>query len=188
MYNFDNLEEIINHDVSKGFPSVGISVQYKDELIYQKLFGYAYRYDNQGKQVTNPQVLTKGMLFDVASVTKILATTYSVMYLYERNLIDIDALITRYIPHFKFVGTNYIPTIGDLLTHTTGLAPAFDFYNEYTAGELFSQDRNTTINYLLTKMVLSESPRTYCIYSDIGMKILGCVVEVITGERLDVFV
>ena len=37
-------------------------------------------------------------------------------------------------------------------------------------------------------MVLSEYPRTYCIYSDIGMKILGCVVEVITGERLDVFV
>ena len=188
MYKFDNLKEIINHDVSNGFPSIGISVEYKGKQIFQEVFGYAHRYDNHGKPLTNPQTLTKDMLFDIASVTKIFATTYSVMYLYERGLIDIDALITEYIPHFKFVGTDYIPTIRDLLTHSTGVTPAFDFYNEHSAGKLFSQDRDTTINYLLTEMQLFEAPRTHCIYSDVGMKILGCVVETITGERLDMFV
>lgn len=188
MYKFDTLEEIINHDVSKGFPGIGISVQHKGELVYKKVFGYAHRYDNQGKQLVSPQILTEDMLFDIASITKIFATTYAVMYLYERGQIDVDALITQYIPHFKLANTDYIPTIKDLLTHSTGLAPFFDFYNEHTAGEFFSQDRETTINYSLTKMPLAESPKKYCIYSDTGMMILGCVVEAIAGERLDVFV
>ena len=72
MYKFDTLEEIINHDVSKGFPGIGISVQHKGELVYKKVFGYAHRYDNQGKQLVSPQILTEDMLFDIASITKIL--------------------------------------------------------------------------------------------------------------------
>jgi len=188
MYKFDNLQRTIDRDVSTGFSSIAVSILYKEDIVCEIVCGDAHRYDSHGKTLVNPQALTRDMLFDVASLTKIFATTYATMYLYERNLIDIDACITEYIPHFRFVGTDYIPTIRDLLTHSTGLAPVFDFYNQHIVGKLFSQDRDTTIKYLLTEMKLLESPKTYCIYSDIGMKILGCVVEAITSERLDVFV
>ncbi|AIT09897.1 beta-lactamase [Candidatus Francisella endociliophora] len=185
--SFTKLESIINYDVVHGFPGVALSIIYHGENIYQNTFGYAYRYDRAGKQVTDPQILDKNMLFDIASLTKIFATTYAIMYLYERNLIKLNALITEYIPEFKFVNTSYIPTIRDLLNHASGVAPFFDFYNNYTAGDLYSQDRETTIKYLKTKMSVVEPARKYCIYSDIGMKILGCVVEAITNQRLDNF-
>ena len=55
----------------------------------------------------------------------------------------------------------------------------FDFYNNHIAGSLYSQDRQRTIELLKTKMSILESPHKYCIYSNIGMQILGCVIEAI---------
>lgn len=184
--NFTNLENIINHDISHGFSGAAVKVVYRDEHVYQNTFGYAYRYDKTGKLVTNPQVLNKEMLFDVASLTKIFATTYAIMYLYERDLIKLDASVSEYIPEFRFTNTDYVPTIRDLLNHASGVAPFFDFYNNHIAGDLYSQDRETTIKYLKTKMSVVEPARKYCIYSDIGMKLLGCVIETITNQRQDI--
>ncbi|ASG68726.1 UPF0214 protein YbbE [Francisella halioticida] len=185
--NFSKLESIINYDIDHGFPGAVVSVLYQGEEVYKKTFGYACRYDKEGEKLTNPQALTQNMLFDVASITKIFATTYAVMYLYQRNLINLDALISEYIPEFKFVNTTYIPSVRDLLCHTSGVEPFFDFYNNHTADLLYSQDRQITVKLLKTKMSVIEPAHKYCIYSDIGMQILGCVIEAITKKQLDIF-
>ncbi len=185
--NFPKLEDIINYDINHGFPGAAISVLHQGKEVYKKIFGYACRYDKKAQQLRNPQELSQNMLFDVASITKVFATTYAVMYLYQRNLISLDTVIIKYIPEFRFVNTEYIPTVRDLLSHTSGVAPFFDFYNNQTAGSLYSQNRHTTIEFLKTKMSIVESPHKYCIYSDIGMQILGCVIEAITKQRLDIF-
>lgn len=184
---FSKLEDIINYDINHGFPGATIGVLYQGKKVYRNTFGYACLYDKCGKKLRTPSVLKQNMLFDVASLTKIFATTYAIMYLYQRNLINLDVLITEYIPEFKFANTSYIPSVRDLLGHTSGVAPFFDFYNNHTAGSLYSQDRYTTVEFLKTKMSILESPHKYCIYSDIGMQILGGVIESITEKRLDVF-
>lgn len=184
---FTSLEDILNKDISNGFAGASVSIMHRGRKVYQNSFGYAYRYDKTGKQVANPQTLNKEMLFDVASLTKIFATTYAIMYLYERELIRLDALVSEYIPEFRFTNTDYVPTVRDLLNHASGVAPFFDFYNNHTAGDLYSQDRETTIKYLKTKMSVVEPARKYCIYSDIGMKILGCIIEAVTNQRQDIF-
>lgn len=185
---FSELEEIVNHDVNLGFSGVAVNVYYNGENLYQESFGFSHRYDNHANELSNLKKLEKDMLFDIASLTKIFTTTYALMYLYERKLVDLDLPINAYIKNFKFVNTDYIPSCRDLLNHKTGLAPAFNFYNENEAGDLFSQDRNKTVEFLTTKMQLQHKPYKYCIYSDIGMKILGCVIEAITNQRLDEFV
>ncbi|MED7819689.1 MULTISPECIES: serine hydrolase [unclassified Francisella] len=185
--NFPKLENVVNYDIDHGFSGVAISISHLGEEVYKKSFGYACRYDKTGKELKKRQVLEQDMLFDVASITKIFATTYAIMYLYQRNIINLDALITDYIPEFKFANTSYIPSIRDLLSHASGVAPFFDFYNNHTAGLLYSQDRQKTINFLKTKMSVSEPAGKYCIYSDIGMQILGCVIEAVTGKQLDIF-
>ncbi|QLE79010.1 serine hydrolase [Francisella sp. Scap27] len=185
---FQELEKIINHDIDYGFSGIAVNICHHGENIYQKSHGFSYKYDKCGQKLDSPQALKEDMLFDIASLTKIFATTYALMYLYERNLVDLDLPIDGYISNFKFEGTNYIPTCRDLLNHKSGLAPAFNFYDENEAGELFSQDRGKTVKFLTTKMKPQHSANKYCIYSDIGMKILGCVIETITNQRLDKFV
>ena len=185
--SFPKLESIINYDIEHGFPGATIGVLHQGKEVYRNTFGYACRYDKTGNKLRNPQLLRQDMLFDIASLTKVFASTYAVMYLYQRNLINLDALITEYVPEFKFTNTSYIPRVRDLLSHTSGVAPFFDFYNNHIAGSLYSQDRQRTIELLKTKMSILESPHKYCIYSDIGMQILGCVIEAIIKQRLDIF-
>ena len=173
MSNFLNLERIINKDIEAGFPGISINVGYKKEKVYQNTFGHSYKYNSSGNLIDNPQQLTPSMLFDVASLTKIFATTYAVMYLFERKQIDLDVDITKYIPEFKFGNSKSIPTCRDLLTHSSGLAPFFDFFDEKVAGKLYSQTREQTIKFLNSEMLLQEEPRKFCIYTDIGMKNIG---------------
>lgn len=92
--SFPKLESIINYDIEHGFPGATIGVLHQGKEVYRNTFGYACRYDKEGEKLRNPQVLEPDMLFDIASITKVFATTYAIMYLYQHNLISLDVLIT----------------------------------------------------------------------------------------------
>jgi len=187
--NLKSVESAIKQDIERGFASIGLNVLHKGEHIYSNYFGDALKYDVNAKLLSLDKrvPLNQEMIFDLASVTKIFATTLAIMTLYEQGKVDINAKITTYIPYFTFVGTDYKPTIRDLLSHSTGLAPEIHFYNNHTAGALYSQDRERTKEILLTKLPLQEKQREFCIYSDNNMMILGLVIEAITGQRQDVY-
>jgi CubicO group peptidase (beta-lactamase class C family) len=59
--------------------------------------------------IFHKQLKLKGLVFAIATVTKVFATIYAIMYLYEKGQIDVDALTTQYIPHFKFANTALLP-------------------------------------------------------------------------------
>jgi len=117
----------------------------------------------------------KDTFYDLASLTKVVATTTSVMLLYEEGLIDFDAPVSTYLP---------IPAFGQFtvrhcLTHTAGLVPGRPYYKECSS-----------LNEMLQRYAgvdLEWPPGTRRQYSDVGFMILGKVVELVARDSLDAF-
>lgn len=121
-----------------------------------------------------------GTLFDLASVTKAVATTTMAMILYERGLLELDAPVSGIIPEFLTGDARrHTVTFRMLLAHSSGL-PAYE--------KLFqkAQSRDELLPAAFS-MPLTADPGTRAEYSDIGFIILGIALERITGEPLDTF-
>lgn len=114
-------------------------------------------------------------IYDIASITKVMATTTAILLLHENGLLDLDAPVSKYLP---------IPAFGQFtpkhcLTHTAGLNPGKPLYKECA-----------TIDAMLERysaLPLNWAPGTRWLYSDVGFMILGRIVEMVAGETLDAF-
>jgi len=117
-------------------------------------------------------------VFDLASLTKPIATATSIMILVERGKIDIDERVAKYMPEFADNGKENV-TVRQLLTHTAGLIPdnALDEYND---GVMKAIERFVKIN-------LVSEPDTKFAYSDVGFQILGELVHRVSGKALNTF-
>jgi beta-N-acetylhexosaminidase len=172
------------------------------EIIYNKAFGN-YEYDN------SPAVTTESV-FDLASVTKISATTMAVMKLYEEGKIDLKKKLGNYLPVVR--GTNKANLqIDDILLHQAGLVPFISFYKETidpvtgvpdpaiysnfpktgfttrVAENLYLRnDWQDTLMKRILKSPLSSKHKY--VYSDNDFIFLGKIVEVISGMTLDAYV
>jgi serine-type D-Ala-D-Ala carboxypeptidase len=127
--------------------------------------------------------VTPTTLFDLASLTKVVATTPMAMILYERGLLDLDAPVAAIIPEFT-TDAEKDPrrrnvTLRQLLTHSSGL-PAYEklFLKARTRDELLHAAFN---------IPLTADPATRNEYSDIGFIILGVALERLADEPLDRF-
>lgn len=120
-------------------------------------------------------------LWDLASLTKVIATTTSVMQLYERGLVDLDAPVQQYIPAFRGPMKDRV-TVRMLLTHSSGLPadPAHYLYQEASTRD--------SMLALLYATPLDTTPGTRMVYSDIGAILLGQIVVRVSGEPLDRYV
>lgn len=119
-------------------------------------------------------------IFDLASVTKMVATTTSIMILYERGQIAFDDPIVKYIPTFGARAKDKV-TIRHLLTHTSGLPAWFPFQQFYI-------DREDVYRSIDEDFALVSPPGEKRVYSDMGFMTLGRIVETVSGKRLDKFV
>ncbi len=127
----------------------------------------------------------RGNIFDVASLTKVIATTSAIMRLFDDGTIALDDSIGKYIPEFvdRILEDSEIRksvTIKHLLTHTSGLPP-FKYYYEIEG------DYRTRIDSVY-KTKLDTIPGEKMVYSDVGFILLGKIVERVTGKSLDQFV
>jgi uncharacterized protein YbbC (DUF1343 family)/CubicO group peptidase (beta-lactamase class C family) len=98
---------------SGGFPGAVILVGHQGKVVYRKAFGFR-------SVVPQQQPMTENTVFDLASLTKVVATSTAVMRLVDAGLISLDAPVWKYLPEFKSNGKSQI-TIKHLLTHTSGL-------------------------------------------------------------------
>ena len=117
----------------------------------------------------------KDTLYDLASLTKVIATTTAAMLLAQEGVLDLDAPVTRYVPIPAFQSI----TPRHLLTHTSGLHPGRPYY--LTA---------TSIDDMLQRYAadgLHSSPGTRRRYSDAGFMLLGRTVELAARDSLDAF-
>ncbi len=125
----------------------------------------------------NRERMTLSTVFDAASVTKIVATTSSVMKLVEQGKIRLADRVTVYLPGFQ--GGMSDVTVRHLLTHYSGLRPDLDLKPEWSGYE-------TGIEKALADVPVAE-PGARMIYSDIGFILLGEIVRVASGMPLNEF-
>lgn len=126
----------------------------------------------------SPVRVTVDTPFDMASLTKVLATTAVAARFYERGLLDLDAPLARYVPALDTIAFKRGITVRQAMTHSAGLRPFIPFY----ARGLFG--RNEVLNAILTD-TLVYAPGTQTRYSDFGYIMLGLALEQIGGASLD---
>ena len=171
---FGILEKAI---AGRAFPTCSLAVTFGGELVAHKALG-RFTYDPASPGVTTASI------FDLASLTKVVATTGMAMVLYERGLLDLEAPVTAIIPEFAGASDSHDArrreiTLRMLLAHSSGL-PAYEklFLRAKTREELLQAAFTTP---------LTAAPGARAEYSDIGFIILGVVLERLADESLDVF-
>ncbi|HEX3514791.1 MAG TPA: serine hydrolase domain-containing protein [Trebonia sp.] len=120
--------------------------------------------------------MTAVTLFDLASLTKLVATTTAVLALAGRGQLDLDDPSARYLPEFTALRDGHV-TIRHLLTHTSGLPDTRKFYQ-------WCSSRKELLRALFSTP-LEAPPGTRVTYSDLGFIALGEIVAAIAGRPLD---
>ncbi len=117
-------------------------------------------------------------IYDLASLTKVIATTTAAMLMAQSGQLDLDAAVQGYLP--EFVGENKDRvTVRHLLTHSSGLPPFKRYFLEnLQPGEIIDR---------ILKEPLEYEPGTQTRYSDLGMILLGKIIEKLSGQPLDRF-
>ena len=149
-----------------------------DTILHHRAFGQAAVFDRQGVRLRQPETMTTGHLFDLASLTKIFATTYAVMHLHSRGLLDVDEPVYRYLPFFDTAGKRSI-TVRHLLSHSSGLMQWYPFY--YVADNFAERLLFVAGSELIARPAEARS------YSDPGFMILADLVELISGMPLEIY-
>ena len=168
--NSKNIKQVLESAVQdSAFPGGVLIAGNKDKILIEQNFGF-HTYSKRKETKTDD-------IFDLASITKVIATTSAVMKLYESNQIDLNDKIVKYIPQFAKNNKNQTGrrdevTIKNLLTHTSGLPPFRLFYKmKSPLDSIYSTQ-------------LENPPGAKYKYSDIGIIILGKIVEKITNLTL----
>ncbi|HKN67634.1 MAG TPA: serine hydrolase domain-containing protein, partial [Gemmatimonadaceae bacterium] len=107
-------DSLISAAVEHTIPGAVLVVTQNGRLVHERAFGWAQLEDFQGRRLTNPRPMHTTTLFDLASVTKVMATTMAVMRLASGGRIDVDAPVYRYLPDFRSVHLDSI-TVRHLL-------------------------------------------------------------------------
>ena len=167
---FATLEQAI---AERAFPGSALAVTLRGELVAHKALG-RFTYDPAGPAVTTESI------FDLASVTKVVATTAMAMVLYERGILDLETPVTAIIPEFATDDPRRREvTLRMLLAHSSGL-PAYEklFLRNKTREDLLHAAFHTE---------LTADPVARAEYSDIGFIVLGVALERLADEPLDTF-
>jgi len=161
---------------ARAFPACSVAITFRGELVAHKTLG-RFSYDPASPEVT------LATLFDLASLTKVVATTTMAMILYERGLLDLEAPVTAIVP--EFTGTSegdarrHEVNLRMLLAHTSGLPGYEKLFLRAGTRERLLQAAFTT--------PLTDKPGARAEYSDIGFIILGVVLERLADESLATF-
>lgn len=155
----------------KKLPGAVVLAGRKGRVVYQKAFG-------NRAVVPAVEPMTPDTIFDLASLTKVVATTTSVMMLVEEGRLRLGDRVSAYIPGFGRYGKNEI-TIRRLLTHVSGLRPDLDWSDPWTGYD-------TAIARAIEEVPVAR-PEERFIYSDINFLLLGDIVARVSGMPLDRF-
>lgn len=169
---------LVEHAIAdRDFPACSLAITFRGELVAHKSFGL-FTYEPSSPEVTTAS------LFDLASLTKVVATTATAMILYERGLLDLAAPVMAIVPEFATASHDEDDrrsevTLRRLLAHSSGL-PAYE--------RLFLRARSREeILRAAFATQLTARPGESAKYSDLGFIILGVALERLADESLDAF-
>jgi serine-type D-Ala-D-Ala carboxypeptidase len=153
---------------NKTFPAAEILMAKGEEVLFHQSFGNRNPNDDS-------TTLVKNSLFDLASLTKPLATTCAIMHLYDQKHLALGTSLLKIIPEFEDCGGKQI-SIKHLLTHTSGLPDWIALYEpEFNKQKGWSK---------LMKTPLSQAPGEKTVYSCLGFILLGEIIRRISGNSL----
>lgn len=152
-------------------PGAVLVIGHNGQVIYHKAYG-------SRSLLPSREPMTEDTIFDIASLTKVIATTSAMMKLVEDGKVRINDPVTIYLPDFQ--GGKSAITVRDLMTHFSGLRPDVDLVPPWNGYE-------TGIKLALTDKPAS-APGTQFVYSDINFVLLGEIVRRVSGMPLPEFV
>ncbi|HZP62823.1 MAG TPA: serine hydrolase [Terriglobales bacterium] len=167
---FGDVDKIIEEAISDHqIPGAVLLVGHDDAVIYRKAFG-----DRALEPRHEP--MTLDTIFDIASLTKVVATNTAVMQLVQKGEVRDNDPVSKYIPEFAQNDKDEI-TVRELLTHDSGLAPDLDLSQPW-------QGKDTGLRMAFAEK-LQDPPGSKFVYSDINFIVLGALVERVSGMPLD---
>jgi len=165
---FDAAAEIILEGVvQRAFPAASVEVGRLAGPVWRRAFG-TLTYDPYSPDTTDETV------FDLASLTKVIATTTLVMRAVDGGTLNLDDPVRGWLPSWRGADREAV-TIRDLLAHASGLPAYLPFFRDYTGRAEFEP--------AICDLPLEYAPRSQAIYSDLGFMLLGFILEDARGNR-----
>ena len=165
------LDRVINEAIEQGrMPGAVLLVGHEGKVVYRKAYG-------KRALVPLPEAMTLDTIFDCASLTKVVATTSSLMKLFEEGRFRLGDKITDYIPEFQ--GGKSEITLRQLFTHFSGLQPDVPLSTPWTGYATGIQ--------LACTFKPGGPPGTRYVYSDINFILLGELVHRLSGKMLNAY-
>ena len=171
-------DSLINASIGRMFPGAVFLVAKDGRVVHERAFGHAQLNDYEMRRLVSPRPMRTSTIFDLASVSKVMATTFAVMLLADRGQIDVDAPVSRYLPDFRGPRLDSI-TVRHLLNHSSGLVQWQPLY--YHAANAAQAYR------VIREMPLGWGVGEARHYSDLGFMLLGYLVERTSAEPLQSF-
>ena len=156
------------HDV----PGAVVVVGHDGHIVFEKAYGLR-------SYIPKPVPMTVDTIFDMASITKVMATTTAAMQLYEQGRFNLNDRVAKYLPAFAANGKGDI-TIRDVMTHYSGLPPDLDLTTPWTGKE--------TAYKMAFAVKPDRPPGIRFVYSDINFITMGALVEKLSGMPLNEYV
>jgi uncharacterized protein YbbC (DUF1343 family)/CubicO group peptidase (beta-lactamase class C family) len=166
--SYPAIDDSINLAIEQGkLPGAVLVIGHNGKVVYEKAYG-------KRALIPQPEAMTLDTIFDCASLTKVIATTSSLMKLFEQGKFRLNDKITDYIPEFQ--GGKSDITIRNLLTHFSGLQPDVPLVPAWS-GYQHGIDLDNTVKP-------AGPPGARYVYSDINFELLGELVHRLSGQML----
>lgn len=170
---FDAVDRAVQDGVVRGvYPGAAIVIGTSSRILFAR--GYGHFTWSPGSRVPSPD----STVWDIASLTKVVATTGALALLVDRGAVALDAPVARYLPRFTGGGRERV-TVRMLLEHTSGLPAGLD-------PRARPRGRDAVLD-LLYRTPLRRPPGTAEQYSDLNAMLLGLIVEQVGGRPLEQF-
>ncbi|MBI3796086.1 MAG: serine hydrolase, partial [Deltaproteobacteria bacterium] len=184
--DFSAVDQQVTEAVDRGvFPGVVVLVNRAGTILYRRAVGWRSLEPDQ-------QPVSAETVFDLASLTKPLATTLAIMLLVREKKLRLDDHVVRFFPNFGVHGKTGM-TLRQLLSHSSGLPAWRPYYREMIdleakgrkVGFVGTHSAKEFVYTQLQREKLEAPPGQQAIYSDLGFMLLGATVEAISGLELD---
>jgi CubicO group peptidase (beta-lactamase class C family) len=167
--DFVRAAEIVQRGVSeRAFPAAVVEVGSHGGVWWQQAFGML---DYEPESA----VTQKDTIFDLASLTKVIATSSLMMRLVERDRLALRDRVGRWLPDWRGTDREEV-TVRSLLSHSSGLTGWLPFFRDHSGRQEFQ--------HAICSLPLEYAPETQSIYSDLGFMLLGFIIEDAGGESL----
>jgi uncharacterized protein YbbC (DUF1343 family) len=168
----DGVDGLVADAIAQGkLPGCVVAIGNVDRVLFEKAYG-------SRALVPEREAMTEDTIFDLASLTKPVATAMSILVLADRGKLDLDGSAARYVPEFRGHGKERI-TLRQLLTHVSGL-PVETPLSDFEHGRAVALAR-------ILALSPKSAPGERFLYSDVGFLVLEEVVRRVTGSDLATF-